>query len=97
MFDPSTVPVVGVDDHLPRVLPQGLTAEAGERILDTSGITTFPHLDEELIATQQHTIDVINAAGELPKPVDAADAFDLRFDEVVTEAVAETGASHTRS
>ena len=28
MFDPSTVPVVGVDDHLPRVLPQGLTAEA---------------------------------------------------------------------
>ncbi|UPW02698.1 ABC transporter substrate-binding protein [Rhodococcus pyridinivorans] len=79
------------------VKSQGLTAEAGERILDTSGITTFPHLDEELIATQQHTIDVINAAGELPKPVDAADAFDLRFDEVVTEAVAETGASHTRS
>ncbi|KLL95581.1 nitrate ABC transporter substrate-binding protein [Rhodococcus sp. IITR03] len=79
------------------VKSQGLTAEDGERILDTSGITTFPHLDEELIEIQQHTIDVIDAAGELPKPVDAADAFDLRFDEVVTEAVAETGASHTRS
>ena len=79
------------------VKSQGLTAEDGQRILDTAGITTFPHLDEDLIAIQQHTIDVIDAAGELPKPVEAADAFDLRFDEVVTAAVAESGAAHTRS
>ena len=79
------------------VKSQGLTVEDGARILDTAGITTFPHLDEDLIAIQQHTIDVIDAAGELPKPVEAADAFDLRFDEVVTAAVAESGAAHTRS
>lgn len=83
---------------MPRLRRAGSTAVIALLLTAVAACSSgSSHLDEELIATQQHTIDVINAAGELPKPVDAADAFDLRFDEVVTEAVAETGASHTRS
>lgn len=83
-----------IDEYF--VKSQGLTVEDGQRILDANGPSTFPHLDESLIAVQQRTADVIDAAGELPRPVEAAEAYDLRFDEVVTEAVAATGASHTR-
>ncbi|WP_346764749.1 ABC transporter substrate-binding protein [Rhodococcus sp. HNM0569] len=78
------------------VASQGLTVADGERILAASGTTSFPHLDEDLVAVQQHTIDVIDDAGELPRPVEASDAYDLRFDEVVTAAVAESGARHSR-
>ncbi|MEU5841132.1 ABC transporter substrate-binding protein [Rhodococcus sp. NPDC047139] len=83
-----------IDEYF--VKSQGLDVADGQRILDASGPTSFPRLDEDLIAVAQQTVDVIDAAGELPRPVDAADAFDLRFDEVVAAAVAEIGATHTR-
>ncbi len=79
------------------VTSQGLTAADGARILDAAGKTTFPRLDENLVATEQHIVDVIDAAGELPpRPVEAADAFDLRFDEVIATTVADIGAGHDR-
>jgi sulfonate transport system substrate-binding protein len=84
-----------IDEYF--VKSQGLTVEDGRRILDANGPTTFPRLDENLVATQQHTVDVIDAAGELPRPVEAAEAFDLRFDEVVQAAVADAGAGHVRN
>ncbi|MFD3809481.1 ABC transporter substrate-binding protein [Rhodococcus sp. NPDC058639] len=84
-----------IDEYF--VKSQGLTAEDGRRILDANGPTTFPRLDENLVATQQHTVDVIDAAGELPRPVEAAEAFDLRFDQVVQAAVADAGAGHVRN
>ena len=85
---------VWIDEYF--VKSQGLTADDGRRILDASGPTSFPRLDENLVAVQQHIVDVIDEAGELPRPVEAADAYDLRFDEVVATTVAEVGAAHTR-
>lgn len=71
---------------------QKLSAEDAGRIVDSLGEFTFPHLDQRLVDQQQATIDVIDAAGELPRDIDAADGFDLRFDEVITQAVTAAGA-----
>lgn len=65
---------------------QGVTAADGTRIVDSLGTVTFPRLDAALVRRQQATIDVIDRAGHLPKKVRASDGFDLRFDQVVTEA-----------
>ncbi len=71
---------------------QKLSAEDAGRIVDSLGEFTFPHLDQQLIERQQDTIDVIDAAGELPRKVEAADGFDLRFDEVISQTVPAVGA-----
>jgi sulfonate transport system substrate-binding protein len=76
---------------------QGLTADDGRRIVASLGTTTFPRLDEALVARQQETIDVIDRAGELPRPVRASDGFDLRFDEVVADVVPTVGASFAQA
>ncbi|EOM77884.1 hypothetical protein [Rhodococcus rhodnii] len=75
---------------------QGLSAEDGHRILASTGTTTFPALDDALVARQQGTIDVIDGVGELPVAVDAAEGFDRRFDGVIEEAAASAGATYTR-
>ncbi|MBF6171879.1 ABC transporter substrate-binding protein [Nocardia blacklockiae] len=72
---------------------QKVSADDAKRIIDSLGVYTFPHLDQQLVDRQQATIDVIDKAGELPKKVRAADGFDLRFDQVVTQTVTEIGAS----
>jgi sulfonate transport system substrate-binding protein len=72
---------------------QGISAEDGRRIIASLGQITFPHLDEAIVQRQQDTIDVIDRAGELPRKVQAADGFDLRFGEVVESAVPAAGAS----
>jgi sulfonate transport system substrate-binding protein len=72
---------------------QGISAEDGRRIVDSLGPITFPRLDDALVQRQQQTIDVIDRAGELPKKVSAADGFDLRFTDVVANAVPAAGAS----
>lgn len=70
---------------------QEVTGDDGRRILESTGTTGIPALDDTLISTQQSTIDVIEKAGELPKPVSAADLFDLRFAPVIEEAAAAAG------
>ncbi|WP_323182813.1 ABC transporter substrate-binding protein [Aldersonia sp. NBC_00410] len=75
---------------------QKLKPEEGEAIVDSLGAYAFPHLDQELVDRQQDTIDVIDRAGQLPKEIEAADGFDLRFDEVITQTVTETGAGFER-
>lgn len=75
---------------------QGLTEADGRRIVESLGPTTFPVLDEALVQRQQDTIDVIDAAGELPEKVTAADGFDLRFEPIIADTVAEVGATRTR-
>jgi sulfonate transport system substrate-binding protein len=72
---------------------QGVSAEDGRRIVDSLGQITFPRLDDVLVQRQQETIDVIDRAGELPRKVRAADGFDLRFTDVVADAVPAAGAS----
>ncbi|BCK58025.1 ABC transporter substrate-binding protein [Nocardia wallacei] len=72
---------------------QKVSADDAKRIIDSLGVYTFPHLDQQLVDRQQATIDAIDAAGELPEKISAADGFDLRFDEVVTQTVTEIGAS----
>ncbi|WUI34278.1 ABC transporter substrate-binding protein [Nocardia sp. NBC_00416] len=71
---------------------QKLSAEDAGRIVDSLGEFTFPRLDQHLIDQQQATIDVIDAAGQLPRAVDAADGFDQRFDEVIGQTVTAAGA-----
>ncbi|WP_280277073.1 ABC transporter substrate-binding protein [Nocardia wallacei] len=72
---------------------QKVSADDAKRIIDSLGVYTFPHLDQQLVDRQQATIDVIDDAGELPAKIRAADGFDLRFDQVVTQTVTEIGAS----
>ncbi|MCZ9330052.1 ABC transporter substrate-binding protein [Nocardia farcinica] len=72
---------------------QKVSPEDARRIVDSLGSYVFPHLDQDLIDRQQATIDLIDAAGELPRKVEAADGFDLRYDAVVTAAVTESGAA----
>ncbi|MGK8465658.1 ABC transporter substrate-binding protein [Nocardia cyriacigeorgica] len=71
---------------------QKVSLDDATRIVESRGTITFPHLDQQLIDRQQATIDVIDAAGELPRKVDAADGIDLRFDAVITETVGQVGA-----
>lgn len=73
------------------VTDQQVTAEDGQRILDSLGTTAFPRLDEALIQRQQGTIDILDRAGELTRKVSAADGFDLRFAPVIEEAANRTG------
>ncbi|WP_446221695.1 ABC transporter substrate-binding protein [Nocardia sp. IBHARD005] len=72
---------------------QKVSADDAKRIVESLGTFTFPHLDQQLIARQQSTIDAIDAVGELPKKIKAVDGFDLRFDAAVTEAVTASGAA----
>lgn len=76
---------------------QGLTPEDGQRIVESLGPYVFPKLNDELVARQQATIDVIDEAGELPKSVQASDGFDLRFADVANRTVEEVGGAFTRS
>lgn len=73
---------------------QKVSADDAKRIVDSLGILTFPQLNQQLVDRQQATIDAIDKAGELPKKVQAANGFDLRFDAAITEAVSASGAAH---
>ncbi|MGW5751403.1 ABC transporter substrate-binding protein [Nocardia rhamnosiphila] len=75
---------------------QKLSADDAGRIVDSLGEFTFPHLDQKLIDAQQATINVIDAAGQLPRKVEAADGFDTRFDQVISETVPAVGARFER-
>lgn len=75
---------------------QKLSAEDAGRIVDSLGEWTFPRLNQQLIDQQQNTIDVIEAAGELPRKADASEGFDLRFDDVINETVTAIGARFER-
>lgn len=75
---------------------QGLTVEDGRRIVRSSGTVTFPVLEDALVQRQQDTIDIIDAAGELPKKVSASDGFDLRFESVIADTVAQVGGDRDR-
>lgn len=74
---------------------QGITEEEGWQFVEEDGPTVFPLL-EDLIDEQQATIDLAWDAGELPVEIDANDMFDLRFDEVIEETVAELDEHHDR-
>ena len=71
---------------------QQLTEQDGRSIVEAEGTHSFPELGGELIATQQRTIDLIHAAGDLPAKLDAAEEFDVRFDAPISEAAARAGA-----
>lgn len=70
-----------------------LTTADGQRVVKAQGKVTFPRLDEQTIAKQQDTVDVIYDAGDLPEKLDAAKEFDTRFDSVIDEVATEVGAS----
>ncbi|NDZ94254.1 ABC transporter substrate-binding protein [Streptomyces sp. SID6673] len=70
---------------------QKVSADDGWRILQSTGTTAIPPLDDTLIARQQGTIDVIDKAGELPAPVSAGDLFDRRFADVIDRAAQSAG------
>ena len=61
---------------------QNLRAEDGRAIEESEGDYGFPLL-RTLIAPQQATVDLIHAAGDIPRRLDAREQFDLRFDDVI--------------
>jgi sulfonate transport system substrate-binding protein len=61
---------------------QKLKEADGRTIVESEGDYAFPTL-ESLVSKQQSLIDLIHAAGDLPKQLDAREEFDLRFDQVI--------------
>ena len=64
---------------------QRLSPEEGRAAAEAEGKPSFPTLSE-LVETQQGLIDVIHAAGGLPRRLDASEEFDFRFDAVIAAA-----------
>jgi sulfonate transport system substrate-binding protein len=64
---------------------QKLTKAEGDALVAAEGKISFPQLST-LIERQQGLIDIIVEAGDIPKRLEAADEFDLRFDEVLATA-----------
>ncbi|WP_190816893.1 ABC transporter substrate-binding protein [Saccharopolyspora pogona] len=91
----ATHPSEWIDSYY--VKNQGVTRADGERIVASEGEVVFPKIDDALIATQQHTIDLLRADGGLPKPLNANEHFDRRFDAVVDESVRRIGASRAEN
>ena len=91
----NTHPNEWIDSYY--VKNQGVTRADGERIVASDGNWVFPPLDEALIATQQHSIDLLRASGGLPKPLDAHDHFDRRFDAVIEQAAQRVGATRVEA
>lgn len=59
---------------------QRLKPEDAQKVIESQGETVFPGLSEEVIATQQQTIDLLQAAGAFPgKALKARDEYDLRY------------------
>ena len=71
---------------------QKLSKADGMSVVEAQGDVTFPPLDEDLIALQQDTVDVIHDAGDLPEELDAGEEFATQFDEAIAEAVEQSGA-----
>ena len=67
------------------VKSQNLPAEVGRLVHKSLGTTSFPVLSD-LIERQQNTINLIFAAGDIPKKLDAKEEFDLRFNETAASA-----------
>lgn len=77
-------PKVWVDAYY--VQSQGLKEAEGLAIVQSEGVSRFPRLSEAIPA-QQSTIDLIFEAGDLPKRLNAAEEFDLRFAPVAADVV----------
>ncbi|MDO9711468.1 ABC transporter substrate-binding protein [Paracraurococcus lichenis] len=69
------------------VRQQRLRREDGEAAERSEGSFRFPPLGE-MVPIQQELIDLIHAAGDLPRRLDAGEEFDRRFDDVIAAAVA---------
>lgn len=70
---------------------QRLRAEDAEQVVASQGTTAFPGLTDEVIATQQRTIDLLQKAGAFAgKQLDARDEFDLRFANLTAASKAAT-------
>lgn len=72
------------------VKSQGLPADVGATVHAAQGRSSFPKLGA-FIPGQQEIIDLIHGAGEIPKRLDAAEEFDLRFDDVGARAAGPAG------
>jgi sulfonate transport system substrate-binding protein len=64
---------------------QRLKVEDGRAIVAAQGRSRIPLL-QSVIAPQQALVDLIYEAGDIPKRLDAAKEFDLRFDEILKTA-----------
>jgi sulfonate transport system substrate-binding protein len=71
---------------------EDLTHDEGKQVIESKGDIAFPPLNDELIAQQQETVDVIYRAGDIPEQLDAADEFVVKFDPAIAEAVEKAGA-----
>lgn len=59
---------------------QRLKPDDAQKVVASHGDTVFPGLSEEVIGTQQKTIDLLQSAGAFPgKKLDARDEYDLRY------------------
>lgn len=75
---------------------QQVTEEDGWAIVEAGGDTVFPRLDDDLLADIQELIDLLEGAGELQDGIEAADIWDVRYSEVIEQAVDAAGAAHDR-
>lgn len=74
---------------------EGLSEEDGDAILASQGRYTFPEFDE-VVDVVGSIAEGLDSVGGLPRPVEATEGVDPRFDAVVAEAVTSVGGSRTR-
>ncbi|VCU70308.1 Putative aliphatic sulfonates-binding protein precursor [Pigmentiphaga humi] len=67
------------------VKSQNLPADVGATVHASQGKSSFPALSA-VVPRQQHIIDLIHAAGEIPKRLEAKEEFDFRFDQIGAQA-----------
>jgi sulfonate transport system substrate-binding protein len=63
----------------------GLSPERAKVVIAETGVEKFFILPGELAKSQQRLADLLVRAGEVPSSVDATNAFDARFNQVVEE------------
>lgn len=76
----DTHPADWIDSYF--VKRQRLSRADGEAVVRGQGASTFPLLST-LVGEQQGLVDLIRAAGDLPRDLDARAEFDLSFDPII--------------
>ncbi|MGV0834982.1 ABC transporter substrate-binding protein [Mycolicibacterium thermoresistibile] len=87
-------PDVWISEYL--VNDQHVSIGDARSIVESDGLTTVPGFTDEVVATQQETIDLLQEAGAFTgRELNARDEFDFRFADLTADSPTETRGEHS--